>query len=92
MDEKKAQFVADVRQLIRDYQQWIRRADALCGASAGSWGALYSSILGEDDIPDAIIPDGEATKLDTLATAIGNAQTMLANYAAGIDTNFERVA
>ena len=90
-EEKKLQYVADVRQLARDYQQWIQRADSLCGSSAGAWGSLYQAILTEEDMPDAIIEADGATKLDALTAIVGNFQTMVTSYANGIDVNIERI-
>ena len=92
MDEKKQQFIENFRQLVRDYQQIMERADALAGSDAGAWGALYSSIITNDDMPGGIIPADGSTALDAFTTAISNLQSMLTSYAGGIDTNFERVA
>ena len=90
-EEKKLQFIGDVRQLARDYQQWIQRADALCGASAGAWGSLYQGILTEADMPDAIIPEDGATKLDALTNIVANFQSMVTAYGNGIDVAIERI-
>lgn len=90
-EEKKLQFVADVRQLARDYQLWVQRANALCGASAGAWGSLYQAILTETDLPDAIIPEDGKTKLEALTAIVANFQTMVANYENGIDGIIERI-
>ena len=92
MDDKKQQFIADVRQLARDYKLIMNRVDALLDASAGEWGALYQSLITNDDLPDAIIPESESDKLATFTNLIASFQTMLQNYANGIDTNIERVA
>lgn len=92
MEDKKQQFIADVRQLARDYKLIMNRAGALLDQDSGEWSALYSTIISNDDLPDAIIPETESDKLATLTNVISNFQTMLQNFAAGIDTNIERVA
>ena len=85
MDDKKQQYIADFRQWIRDYQQMMQRAWEL----NNNYG-LYSSILTEEDMPDAIISNPD--KLTSFVSAFANLQSIFSNYDAGIDDNFERVA
>ncbi len=87
MDDKKQFYIEDVRQWVRDYRQMMARAESL----TGQWGALYNTLLVDDDMPDGVITDG-TSQLSSFATVVGNLGTLTADYDAGIDTNFERVA
>ena len=85
-EDKKEQFVADLRQWMSDYKELIQRVRSLTNA----W-PLYQAILVEDDLSDAIIPSGDPiTKLSSLTDSVANmigAQTV---FDAGVDDNYER--
>ena len=87
MDDKKQQYIADVRTWVGQYRDLIANGVSL----TQQWGALYSSIVTDEDMPDGIISDG-TSQLSAFTTAVANMLTLIAGYDAGLDTNFEQVA
>lgn len=85
---KQSDFITRTRRVINQYTDWVKEANEIME----EWESLYNALIVEEDFIGSnldIIPDG--TRLVALTTAIGNISTILTNYDAGIDTNFERV-
>lgn len=88
-NQKQVGFVDEVRSFARSYRALIEQADAL----TNRWASLYNTIVDESDMPDAIIPSGDpATRLASFMDAISNINTIISDFDAGIDTNFERIS
>lgn len=91
-NQKQSDFISSVRQFVTAYRKVM--ADA--GELSNRWGALYSTILTEEDFAngnEAVIPSGDPeSRLTSLDSVMANINTMLSVFDAGIDTNFERVS
>lgn len=91
-NDKQSDFITRTRQAAAQYQALIEQLRAL----DNEWGALYNSILSEDDFMGsnlAVIPSGDpATRLTSLTTAISNFESIISAYDAGVDTNLERIS
>lgn len=88
LEDKKAQYVADLQTWFSDYKVMMERAWTL----QNGWAFYQSMPLEETDLPDSIVPGGTGpTKLESLTDAVANMQSIHATFDAGIDDNFERV-
>lgn len=87
-NQKQVDFISKVRQLSTQYRNLIGELDEM----SNQWNALYGSLVAEADFESgnmAVIPN--PTRLQSLTDVIGNMQTIVSTFDAGIDTNFERV-